>query len=195
MILITRQLCRSGTERWIRNEARREQADVVDLAHARCTIQRRNGDFCDAPSAEDVPFPICGRHAAELYRHIAASMQDLVRDPYFRMFNALEEQKQAQARDEQRWAEAKPVVYYVQVGEFVKIGTTIRIRQRMKAYPPNKRLLATEPGGYELESRRHEQFAHLLAQGREWYRPEVKLIDHINILRKASGAEPIVRQD
>lgn len=164
---------------------------MADLTHTRCTVQRRNGDFCDAPSAEDVPFPICGRHAAELYRYVAETIGDLVRDPYFRIFNALEEVDRRQAKEEQRHSGGKPVVYYVQVGEFIKIGFTRGLARRMQVYPPNKRLLATEPGDYGLESRRHSQFAGLLAHGREWFRPDAKLIAHINALRATSGATPI----
>lgn len=172
----------------------REQVDMADLTHHRCTVQRHGGDFCDAPSAEDVPFPICERHAARLYRHIAASVRGLASDPLLMAHGELERIKDEQAKDERRWAAEKPVVYYVQVGEFIKIGVTTRLRQRLQAYPPNKRLLATEPGNYALESKRHEQFEHLLAHGHEWFRCDAKLIDHINDLRKAAGATPIAWQ-
>lgn len=157
-----------------------------------CTVQRLGGDFCDAPSAEDMPFPICARHAASLYRRIAQNMADVASDPLFKLRSAVEYIEEQRHRATNRPSPAdKPTVYYVQVSDCVKIGYTGRLQQRMMSYPPNKRLLATEPGDYALESKRHEQFADLLAYGHEWFRPDQKLIDHINELRKQSGV-PII---
>src|SRR3954470_12354445 len=146
---------------------------MADLTHARCTVQRRDGDFCDAPSIEEGPFPICGSHAAQLFRFTVPTMSNLTsQQPLFMAIAEADRYKREQAKEERHLASTKPVVYYIQVGEFIKIGTTIQLRERIKAYPPNKRLLATEPGGHSLESRRHEQFMRLLVLGREWFRPD-----------------------
>lgn len=157
----------------------------------RCTIQRHGGDFCDAPSAEDMPFPICGRHAAKLYRHIAHTMTGLASDPLLMLHTAVKEIDEARIKQSRRKDYGRPTVYYVQVGETIKIGFTIALQRRLAHYPPNRRLLATEPGDYSLESKRHEQFADLRAYGNEWFHPGPKLIAHINTLRKAAGAAPI----
>ncbi len=37
------------------------------ISQNRCTVQRRKGDFCDAESAEDMPFPICSHHGIQLF--------------------------------------------------------------------------------------------------------------------------------
>lgn len=63
-------------------------------------------------------------------------------------------------------------VYYVQVGDRLKIGYSVDVRRRMRAYPPGSALLAVEPGSPELELQRHRQFAGCLLDGREWFRPD-----------------------
>lgn len=74
------------------------------------------------------------------------------------------------------------VVYYARLGNRVKIGYTTDLPTRMATIQPEE-LLATEPGGPDVESRRHRQFATLRVVG-EWFRHEQPLIDHITALPK-----------
>ena len=62
------------------------------------------------------------------------------------------------------------VVYYIRFGDRIKIGTTGNLTGRLMTLPHDE-LLATEPGGIELEKQRHRQFAADLVAGREWFRP------------------------
>lgn len=80
------------------------------------------------------------------------------------------------------------VVYYLRIGNLIKIGTTVDIIRRLRQYPPNVKLLGTEPGDARVERVRLEQFRHLLANGREWFTPAPDLIQHIKALRKLSKA-------
>lgn len=73
-------------------------------------------------------------------------------------------------------------VYYLRVGEHVKIGYAADLARRLKSYPPGTELLAVETGTMELERNRHLQFADLRAAGREWYWPEPRLLDHIEVI-------------
>lgn len=85
-----------------------------------------------------------------------------------------------QARDGQ-WLRNQPGwVYYLLVGEQVKIGFTGDIRQRLRSYPPASELLAVEPGSRELEAQRHGEFRQHLAAGREWFRPHPELVQHMS---------------
>lgn len=83
--------------------------------------------------------------------------------------------------------EAKPrrerpyVVYYMRIGNRVKIGTTSDIKRRLATINPEE-LLATEPGGYDLEKQRHQQFNHLRSHG-EWFAYEDALKDHVQELK------------
>lgn len=63
-------------------------------------------------------------------------------------------------------------VYYVEVGERIKVGYSVDVRRRMRAYPPGSVLLAVEPGSPDLERQRHRELAGCLLDGREWFRPD-----------------------
>lgn len=77
------------------------------------------------------------------------------------------------------------VVYYMRIGDRVKIGTTTNLHKRMASIGPEE-LLATEPGWYDLEEQRHLQFAHYRTSG-EWFRYEGAVKDHVKELRKKLG--------
>lgn len=156
-----------------------------------CPIANRHGEPCGAPSIEDMAFAICEVHAIRVFRYMSALMESLSDDPLFRAKIFLEDAEQQRARERRQLAERDEVVYYVQIGDHIKIGYTSVLRQRMNAYPATRRLLATEPGTYQDEQARHQQFRHHLAAGNEWFHPGQDLIKHINELRRGQGAEPI----
>lgn len=145
-----------------------------------CTVQRRNGHFCDAPAWPDAPFPICRRHAVKLFMH----MRDLIGDPYEPEMSPHLTRGAVTFKAQNDAIRARPsYVYYVQVGGLIKIGMTTNLRQRMCHYPPDSKLLATELGSADVESQRHYQFRHLLAHGNEWFRMAPDLDAHITKLR------------
>jgi hypothetical protein len=86
------------------------------------------------------------------------------------------------------------VVYYMGCPDkqLVKIGTSSNLRRRWKslrAVHPRLVLLATEPGRYAEETRRHHQFRSLLASthSREWFRKAPVLMEHIAVIRSRHG--------
>lgn len=83
---------------------------------------------------------------------------------------------------------AKAGVYYVRVGEYIKIGSTSDLDARMQTYPPGSQLLAVEAGGLGLERQRQRQFAHLLAARKEWFTPGDALMAHISELSRSTAA-------
>lgn len=78
--------------------------------------------------------------------------------------------------------ENKGVVYYVQFRDAIKIGTTVDLAGRM-AVIPWESVLAIEPGGYEVEHRRHRQFTkhHLQL---EWFLQCDELMAHVDDLNR-----------
>lgn len=78
------------------------------------------------------------------------------------------------------------VVYYMRMGNRIKIGTTGNLVQRMSAINPEE-LMAVEAGNAQVERRRHNQFRALRSHG-EWFRQEEPLIEHIKKIR-ALGAK------
>lgn len=102
-----------------------------------------------------------------------------------------EAQEVAGGRDEQLRARVLAVrdawkVYYVRCGHLVKIGYTANLGQRFTTIRPNE-VLALEPGGQEIETQRHRQFAKLRASG-EYFHPGPTLQSHIVGLRNTYGA-------
>lgn len=151
----------------------------------RCTAQRPNGQFCDLPSAEGMPFPICTAHAIK----VAAAMQERVAD----IGRTLRQREHPDGQREVRLAE-QAQVYYVGIGEHIKIGHTTNIRARMTQLRVDvSAVLATEPGDQRLEAMRHKQFADLRIGRREDFRPEPALLSHIDMLREHYGDPLITR--
>ena len=144
-----------------------------------CTAQLPNGSFCDRDSAPDAPFPICVKHIARVV--------EFVYDAQCSPTNAIEVENR-ERHAEQYLREDRGVVYYVRVGELIKIGTTTQaLHSRLSGLPPGKQILAIEPGGHGLERTRHLQFRHLRAQIGEWFRPDPGLWQHIAELRDQHG--------
>jgi hypothetical protein len=79
-----------------------------------------------------------------------------------------------------------PLVYYVRRDWLIKIGTTTHFRQRMSALDVDE-VLAVEPGSYDLEDQRHEQFAADRFSG-DWFRPSAALLAHASALRAVHDA-------
>jgi len=85
--------------------------------------------------------------------------------------------------------ELEPVVYFVQCGEFIKIGFTVEPTKRIRAIktssPHEVRLLGTIAGGPDREKELHAMFKHLRHRG-EWFRTDLELLAHIaKLTRKA----------
>lgn len=157
----------------------------------RCTVQMKSGRFCDIESMPEAPYPICPKHAAKLFLFLRSRMS--VDDA-----SRVEATLDAMARDRgarlnrRRYRETHDeVVYYVRVGEYIKIGFTGNLRERMKAYMTGT-LLACEPGGRAVERLRLQQFWQDRApHGYEWFHPSSSLTDHIDAVR-AKHSQPDV---
>jgi hypothetical protein len=138
----------------MRNDTYRDAVGKV------CGVQLHSGDTCEAKPGEDMPFPICNRHAIQValaVRTVAATalLNDGVNHGKMR-----------------RDLEQGSVVYYVALpGDRIKIGTTTNLPQRLNALRADRAwVLATEPGGVTVERRRHQQFAQHRIGQREDFR-------------------------
>jgi hypothetical protein len=80
------------------------------------------------------------------------------------------------------------VVYYLRLGERVKIGTTFAPRQRFAALPHDE-VLAFEPGDRMLERQRHREFAADRLGTSEWFALSPGIRAHVATVRgDAAGA-------
>jgi hypothetical protein len=84
-----------------------------------------------------------------------------------------------------RDAQADWYVYYIRIGNRIKIGTTGDFKRRMGQLMPDE-VLAIEPGGYALEKERLGQFRRWRLIG-ERFAPAPDLMEHIAAVRKQYG--------
>ena len=81
-----------------------------------------------------------------------------------------------------------PVVYFVRIGQCVKIGTTTNLRQRVRSfYLGVEDVLAIEPGDSQLETAHHQRFRN--SRVTDDYRDELFRLDeeisvHVKLLRR-----------
>jgi hypothetical protein len=152
----------------------------------RCTATISNGEFCDAASMADAPFPICFKHAYSVFKLLDGSLNNVhaVLKPKPEAPTAKDERD---ARRKEAYA-AQRQVYYIRIGDHIKIGFTQNMQERMLGLRVDLiDVLATEPGGRDVERERHKQFAHLRVGNRENFKKDPDLLTHIAKVRREHG--------
>jgi len=139
-----------------------------------CAYRGPAGSRCRKAPIASCPVPLCVVHLAHVVEFVNQNVSAFM--------GSVELRSATLALQEVARASCPGVVYYLRVGDLIKIGHTRRIDQRLKAYPPDAVLLATEPGTEELETQRHDQFAEFLGARCEWFRPGLALLAHIEAL-------------
>lgn len=149
----------------------------------------------------EIPFPgngepltnrygvLCTTHATDVAVAVIKHQKDLKRvEQFFALQTTEQAVRAAELRSEAERYEAEKAalrqdrdgfVYFLRVGERIKIGYSVDVKRRMRAYPPGCQLLAVEPGDRELERQRHQQFAGSRTDGREWFRPTPDLLEMV----------------
>lgn len=132
--------------------------------------------------------PVCTDHALEIANAVDGRPVDT------KVAEALKAQRVRErvsaAEDEVRVARGKRqpgFVYYIRMGDLIKIGYASNISRRMRAYPPSAELLAAHPGTIELEKSIHADFHAFLRRGREWFEPHQSVMAHIASVREKFG--------
>ncbi len=141
---------------------------------------------CCWPECEkriEAGWPLCERH----YRKVGArflSERSIFSPEMGREHRERQQQEYQESLVRHRAAvEAQAQVYYVRIGDYVKIGYSINVAQRMRSLRVDPdALLATEPGGLMLEQQRHAQFADERVGKRENFNPSRRLLAHIAAL-------------
>jgi len=125
----------------------------------------------------DAP-PFCGNHLVACAVYASSNVMDLI-DPLHQARGGLIQRPSK--------AVGPSVVYYVRLGDHVKIGTTTNLPARLASFyvdhDPNA-LLGSEPGGRDVEARRHLEFAaERVYRNRELFNPSPRLLAHIASLK------------
>lgn len=76
-------------------------------------------------------------------------------------------------------SEIEGCVYYIRIGDRVKIGHTTNPSKRLATYPPQTEILALRRGSKELEHREHVRFSEHRTDGREWFHANERVLHMI----------------
>lgn len=138
---------------------------------------------CNAVWSKDISglIPLCRYHFATAHAAWANYMDATDEQMAARMASAPVEKKHMQTVTVAHDSEGGPVVYYVSMPPYIKIGTTRSFRRRMREfYTQPEDVLAVEPGGRALEASRHQQFAAFRIKGTELFSQNGVLDDLIS---------------
>jgi len=134
---------------------------------------------CDR-EAFKVEMPLCMSHRQDAWDDVQDWME---RTKINHATAARQERKLKREREIQAQREAhgnQPGwIYYIRVGELVKVGYSTDVPKRMRQYPPDSVLLAVHPGTPGLEVQLHRDFTASRARGREWYWPDTQINEHV----------------
>ena len=150
-------------------------------ARTQCLALTRYHKPCTQFGLPDAPFPICMSHAAEVLRFLNTATEQAA-DAAIRAAREIEVEEAWEPPTIPRPGRGHNVVYYVRIGQYIKIGHSTNLALRLRFYPPDAKLLAIEPGDRILEGQRLAQFKHLLRARDEWFAPSVDLLQHIKRL-------------
>lgn len=121
----------------------------------------------------DLELPLCWRHMAVVVEMV---LPRLVHEGRF--LDAIADLRQELAeRDRREQAEEQAAfmarengeIYFVRLGDLVKVGWTRDLWSRLKSYGASAELLVSYPGTRQDETTLHRQLTPARAKGREWY--------------------------
>lgn len=141
---------------------------------------------CEKPQEPGISVNLCGMHARLVYRILDEDRRVLgVATP--EDFTEPIEQFAAEALD-LGW------IYYLAVGDRIKVGYTKDLKKRLNHYPPDSELLAMKPGTKKQERTEHSLLTAHRVAGREWY------TRHLEVLERAAAVvaeygPPVVKHE
>lgn len=145
----------------------------------RCTIERPDRKPCGFLVDDSAPITACTQHIRQASDWLAGKVERIRSGAYRR--------NEGRHSDYIPPADKPEFVYYIRIANQIKIGWTTDLKQRFSSIG-GEELLATEPGGFQLEQMRHKQFGSArIYRNREWFRPEPDLMSHIDMLVKHFG--------
>ena len=177
----------------------------INIGSTMCGIILENGRDCNAVVQADSPLNLCPPHfteaAAWVWRNDETKRERTVcqfcgkaearagtsgyscgfceyQTPDFVGTTRLSPAEAAQTFERPPAPKAVEVVYYIQFGDRIKIGTSANVRNRLNALP-HDRVLAFERGGVTLESRRHTKFREHRIGNTEWFHVNKELVAHV----------------
>lgn len=144
--------------------------------------------MCTRSTTDRYPLPLCHEHVLYVWSTVDADVRDSLTRGELLEQHAVAEQQTRTARERRiRSSHGNGEIYYLQVGDSIKIGHTGNLNRRMPGYPPGAKLLARHPGTVADEQALHRQFRAYCTAGREWYSPAPEIRKHIAAVQAEYG--------
>lgn len=119
---------------------------------------------CKSIAWRDLQIPLCQEHAIAVWLHVHDEWQKRI------------------PVSDAPVPDVQPVVYFIQAGELIKIGTTANLTGRLgqiaTGSPERLKILLVVAGGRTEEKQAHALFAEERVRG-EWFRPSERLLAFI----------------
>lgn len=149
----------------------------------RCVAKIENRK-CRIPCPVADPVPLCTYHRWEIAVGVDPDLRNRIPAPPHPHHLVVE----ARPTPVPSVGKHSPVVYFMALGNRVKIGFTANLGQRLTQMSiPRSSATLTLDGGRDLEAALHQRFAGLRINGSEWFRLEPPLTDYM----AAKGAQPL----
>lgn len=95
----------------------------------------------------------------------------------------------------QMLTELGPVIYYLRVGGYIKIGFTTDLAKRLRGYPPDAKLLAWRTGvTIRDEGALHRRLSMSRSARNEWYAATPDVIAEVEDAREGCGIAACLRR-
>lgn len=137
---------------------------------------------CEQPYSTRYPVSLCQTHALLIWSLVDSDIAETGRP-----LEPTDVPTIMEASAEIGW------IYYVQVGDKIKVGYTKDLQKRIGQYPPDSKLLASRPGTLKDERELHSMLTARRAAGREWYFICDEMGQHIASVVAMYGKPPEIR--
>lgn len=133
--------------------------------------------------------PLCHEHVLAAYSNSRSFTDDpLMRDAADRYL--AHRRASADAEKAAHLARTDGHIYYIQLGDLIKVGWTRTLFQRVKSYGASATLLACYKATRGDETNLHRQLTPVRAKGREWYEDGPLIRSFITKALKEHGEPP-----
>lgn len=133
---------------------------------------------------------MCQEHALQVWATVQemidpATLRDIAYDRV-----APDEEKNPELYEPIPISESAGVVYFIRVGDLIKVGFSSDLSRRMKAYPPDAEVLAYYSGSFAEEQQTHQLLSAHRAKRREWYHPTPEVMAAVEDAKARQAQEP-----
>lgn len=145
--------------------------------------------LCPKPAHDAFHVPMCDFHGRLVHADVDATLIEPEATQYERLTrqtNLIRNRSHA-ARQATPVSERPGHIYYLRIGDVIKIGYASRLVARLRTYPPSMVLLAVHKGTLKDEAELHARFSPDRRAGREWYEQSERLQAHITAMRRQFG--------